>query len=116
MTTPISLPPAFSGLDPLAAIWALPTEDARTALRLAATKDELQSLYNGVLPQLDEILAYLDTFKLGHFPPDALCLFRLALAFVEVAPHAELYKGNNQVPYSFDNSRFKAQHGAEIQG
>jgi len=29
-----------------------------------------------------------------------------------VAPHIELYRGDPKVPYSFDEARFVADHGA----
>jgi len=110
--TDLSLPKSFEALEPLLASWALPTQDARQQRRINASRGELQAFYAAMLPRLEEILAYSDKFPLGELPPDAARLFNLALSLAEVAPHIELYRGDPKVPFSFDESRFVADHGA----
>src|SRR5207302_9519159 len=47
-----TLPADFSDLEPFAD-WAIPTERARYAKRLASTMDELQTFYDAALPRLE---------------------------------------------------------------
>ncbi|NNM00861.1 MAG: hypothetical protein HKO62_08940, partial [Gammaproteobacteria bacterium] len=61
-------PDTFAGLEELAD-WALPTERARVARRRAASRDELQHVYDLVTPELKRALAHLDTFPLDAMPP-----------------------------------------------
>lgn len=111
-----SLPPEFADLEALAAIWALPTENERSALRWRSSKADFQALYDAVAPRLDAMLIALDSHPLAAMPPAFQRLLHLALAFAEATPHVELYKGANQVPISFDNSRFTAEHGDQVYG
>jgi hypothetical protein len=106
-----TLPSAFADLESFVSIWALPTENLRSQKRWKATSQEFNVFYTAFLPRLQAVLEELDKHHLGSMPPDAKRLLHLALAFAEVAPHVELYKGENQVPLSFDNSRFTARHG-----
>lgn len=110
---PVSLPSGFEMLEPLAAGWALPTQNERQRRRIGASREQLQALYDGVLPQLEPILAHVDRYPLGELPADAARLYHLALSLAEVAPHIELYGGNPKVPHSFDEMRFVAEHGAQ---
>ena len=48
-----------------------------------------------------------------ELPPDPQRLFYLAFALAEVAPHIELYRGDPNVPHSFDEERFIAAHGEQ---
>jgi hypothetical protein len=56
-------------------------------------------------------MAHVDKYQLGAMPPAEARLLHLLLAFAESSLHVELYKGDNQVPISFENSRLKAHHG-----
>jgi hypothetical protein len=47
------LPPSFADLEPFAETWCLPMERARYARRLSSTMDEMQSLYDAVLPRVE---------------------------------------------------------------
>ena len=110
--TDLSLPKSFESLEPLVANWALPTQNGRQQRRIGSSRGELRAFYDAMLPRLEDILAYVDKFPLGELPPDADRLFCLALSLAEVAPHIELYRGDPKVPYSFDEARFVADHGA----
>ena len=110
--TDLALPKSFESLEPLVANWAQPTQNGRQQRRIASSRGELRAFYDAMLPRLEDILAYVDKFPLGELPPDAERLFCLALSLAEVAPHIELYRGDPKVPYSFDEARFVADHGA----
>jgi hypothetical protein len=104
----------FAELAPLIADWALPTENQRSELRWNASKDDFERLYNGIMPRLPEILAYLAAIPANDIPEDVKPLFYLMLAFAECAPHTELYRGSPVVPNSFAAHRFAATHGTRI--
>lgn len=106
------LPAEFSDLDALADVWALPTEDERSKVRWASNKDGFQALYDALLDRIEDIMAHLDQYEIGHMPDDARTLYYLALAFAEASPHVEMYKGSPVVPNSFDAERFVATHGS----
>lgn len=101
----------FSELDRFLSVWGLPTEADRSAKRWQATPEEFRDFYQTTLPRLDDLLDYLDQFSIGALPKHALPLYRLALAFAEVAPHCELYGDSNKVPNSFSAQRFQAAFG-----
>lgn len=113
MTT---LPAAFADLEPHAPTWALPTENLRSARRWRSTPAEFKLFYDAMLPRIDAVLTHLDQFSLGALPDAEQRLLHLALAFSEVAPHIELYKGSPEVPNSFEASRFAATHGDVVNG
>ncbi len=110
-----ALPPAFADLEPFVADWALGTEDQRSARRWACGPDDFQAFYDAMRPRMDEVLAHLDQYALDDMPADARDLFRLGLAFAEMAHHVELYGGATKVPNSFDHSRFIATHGDVVE-
>ena len=69
----------------------LPTSVERNSKRLASSMDEINALYNALLPRLEEILAYLDQFSLEEMPQDALRLLFLTLSLAEVSIGVELF-------------------------
>jgi hypothetical protein len=104
------LPAAFADLAPWLD-WALPTADERQAKRLSSTSAGLRQFYDGVLPQLEAILAEVDRHPLGALPAELQPIYNMALSLAEVAPHIELYNGAVGVPYAFEEGRFIAVHG-----
>lgn len=112
MTTQNLLPDEFNALEPLVSQWALPTQNERQQRRITSTRPALKSFYDAMLPQLPAILKKLDEFPLGQLPEKESRLMALALSLAEVAPHIELYGGDPNVPYAFDEARFVAEHGA----
>jgi hypothetical protein len=110
-----TLPTEFESLAPLAAKWALPSQDERQSTRLHASATELRAFYNAMLPHLEAALAYVDTFPLGQLPEESAVLFRMLLSMAEIAPHVELYRGDPKVPHSFDERRFIAEHGELVE-
>lgn len=84
------LPICFSDLEQFAQ-WALPTSTERNRKRLGSSMDEINALYNALLPRLEEILAYLDQFSLEEMPQDARRLLFLSLSLAEVSIAVELF-------------------------
>lgn len=108
-----NLPKEFAALEPLVEAWALPTQDARQTKRRTSSIETLQQFYDAVVPLLPQILAHVDEYPLGELPPDTMRLFYMSLALAEVAPHIELYRGDPNVPHSFEEERFVAVHGEQ---
>ena len=106
-----SLPKKFVDIEYLVPEWALVTQNERQTRRARSTKGELQALYGALAPNLDAILEHVDQYPLGEMPPDTERLFFLALMLAEISPHVELYRGDPNVPHSFDETRFVAVHG-----
>lgn len=113
MAEPKSLPAGYEELEPYAALWAHPTEDARNARRWRASAEEFASFYTAMMPRLDAILEELSGYSLDGMDPAQRNLFCLAAAFAEAAPHHELYGGSAAVPHSFSAHRFAPRHGAK---
>ena len=111
--TATSLPPGFEALAGFVADWALDTQAARYAKRRATSAADLKILYDAMLPHMQAILAELDRFPLGALPESHHALYALALSVAEIAPHAELYRGNPLVPYAFEESRMRSWHDDE---
>jgi hypothetical protein len=101
----LRLPDRFRDLEPIAAVWALPTEAERHARRLAGTIAELRALYDQLFPRIEDILAYLSEFALDSLTPEGQHLLHLTFALAEIAPAVELY-GQVTVPDGYDSRRF----------
>jgi hypothetical protein len=84
------LPSGFSDLERFAD-WILPTSGERNRKRLESSMDDLNALYNALLPKLEEIFAYLDRFSLEEMPQDAQRLLFLSLSLAEVSIAVELF-------------------------
>ena len=88
---PMLLPAEFAELEPFAD-WAVPTERARYARRIASTMGELQAFYDAAFPRIDEALAYLDQFSLDAIPDDATRLLWLYCALMTVSFPVEVWR------------------------
>jgi hypothetical protein len=84
------LPSGFSDLERFAD-WMLSTSVERNSKRLRSSMDEVNALYNALLPRLEQILAYLDKFSLEEMPQDAQRLLFLSLSLAEVSIAVELF-------------------------
>jgi hypothetical protein len=85
------LPAEFADLEPFAD-WAIPTEGARYAKRLASSIDELQSFYDAAFPRLDDAMEHLDAFELDSMPEDATRLLWLCCSLVTVSFPVEVWR------------------------
>jgi len=86
-----TLPADFADLEPFGA-WAIPTERARYAKRLASTMDELQAFYDAAFPRLDAAMAYLEQFGMDGTPEDAQHLLWLFCSLVTVSFPVEVWR------------------------
>jgi hypothetical protein len=85
------LPAEFADLEAFAD-WAIPTEKARYAKRLASTMDELQAFYDAAFPRLESATAYLGQFDVDALPDDAKRLLWLYCALVTVSFPVEVWR------------------------
>lgn len=104
-TTQFALPKGYEDLAWLAD-WALPTEKQRHGKRVRTPLDELQRVYDALLPRIEPAIAYLDQFPIHDLPPAEANLMLLTLVFVEVSPSVELLHSPT-VPDGFEPSRFE---------
>ena len=86
------LPGDFSDFEPFADAWCLATERERWAQRMASTMDEMQALYDAMLPRVPDAIAFCDQFPLDGMPDDAINLLRLIYSFVIVSFPVELWR------------------------
>ena len=86
------LPEPFADLEPLAADWALPSQDERYAKRLASTQEELQAFYDAVFPRLAESTDYLCGIDLADISDEDQHLVWLFSALVNAAFPVEVWR------------------------
>ena len=99
---PNILPADFADLEPFAD-WAIPTERARYAKRMASTMDELQAFYDAAFSRLEDAMAYLDQFAIDELPGDATRLLWLFCALTTVSFPVEVWR-QPKVPDSGSSS------------
>ena len=105
------LPEGFESLESWVEAWAMSTQNLRWDKRLASTRAELLEFHGALLPHLENILDHVDQYDIGKLPEKSARLFDLALMLAEISPNVELYDGDPNVPYSFEERRFVAVHG-----
>ena len=86
------LPSAFSDLEPFAEAWCLATERERYAKRLDSSMEEMQALYDAILPRVEDAIAYCDGFPFDDSPEDARRLLLLLYSFVTVSFPIEVWR------------------------
>lgn len=101
------LPEAFADLEPWAAGWAQPDEGTRQRKLIASDIGELRAFYDAMLPRLEAVITYLDTFALDAMPAEAKRLFDLAQTFVECAHPIELRWPRTEIDDPPINCRFE---------
>ncbi|VCU68712.1 hypothetical protein PIGHUM_00770 [Pigmentiphaga humi] len=101
------LPPRFAGLEHLVDEWALPSEKARAHKRVATDIEVSRRFHGEVLPHVEPIIQYLNTFPNdpGALPPDALRLYRLAQMFMEVSAPIDLEWDSSDIEDVFPMER-----------
>lgn len=110
----IVLPEAFQKLQPFVADWALGTPNERQRRRIGSHTQQLRNFYDAIMPQMVDILAFLDQYPLSELPEEHLGLYWMSLSLAEVAPHIELYRGDTGVPYAFEEARFVSEIGLVV--
>ena len=99
------LPEQFADLEGLVGEWSLATERKRNKKRLSSSMAEIQSVYEALLPRMNEIMGYLNQYPLDGMPDDARHLFYLTLSLAEITPAVELYKSPSVID-GFPPDRF----------
>jgi hypothetical protein len=85
------LPADFADLEPFAD-WAIPTERARYAKRIASTMAQLQAFYDAAFPRLDASTEYLRKVALDDIAEDDKHLLWLFCSLVTVAFPVEAWR------------------------
>ncbi|WP_372723690.1 hypothetical protein [Immundisolibacter sp.] len=106
------LPASYRHLEPWVDRWALASQAERETTRRASTGAQLKAFYDALVGEGDGIVAHLNALPLDQLPAPEQRLLCLMLSLAEVAPHVELYRGDPRVPFSFEEERFIAEHGA----
>jgi hypothetical protein len=88
---PNILPPDFADLEPFAD-WAMPTERARYAKRVASGMSELQDFYDAAFPRLEAATPYLEQLSLDDITEEEKRLLWLFCALVTVAFSVEAWR------------------------
>jgi len=107
LTSRAVLPKEFSDLTDLVEEWALETPQALNSKRLNSTIEQLDSLYSRLDQRMVSIMCYLQKFSVSEETSDADdSLYRLARAFMEIAPAVELFR-DPDIPDGFPSEKFK---------
>ncbi len=106
------LPASYRHLEPWVERWALASQVERETTRRASTGAQLKAFYDALVAEGDGIVAHLNALALDQLAAPEQRLLYLMLSLAEVAPHVELYRGDPRVPFSFEEERFIAEHGA----
>ena len=95
----MSLPQAFSGLEPFVADWALPTRAQRYDARLSKPFDELVRFYDAMAPRAEDAIAYLNGLDIDELPDDATTLLNMLYSMILVSYAVNVFK-QNRIPDS----------------
>jgi hypothetical protein len=98
------LPAAFVALEPFVG-WAIPTETGRMLRRADSSQAEIIAFRDGMMRDLDAIIAHLDEFQLGSMPEPEARLYAMLMSLAEIAPAVEFYQQPNVID-GFDPRRF----------
>ncbi len=99
------LPDGFAELEPFEAGWALESEAARNAKRLATPIEEIREFYEIMLRHMDAVVARLSAYRIDALPEAEKSLYQLALSLMEVAPAVEIHDAPD-VPDAIEAHRF----------
>ena len=110
-----SLPASFVDLEIFVPEWALKSEAARFQKLHQVTLAQLRLFYDALLPRMEEILLYLNQYKIQELPTDAKILFHLAMTFAETAHPIDLNWADVDFPdaYPWDKFEFRTVSTAE---
>lgn len=85
------VPQDFAELDRFVSDWAQPDRNARYAMRLAKTMDELGEFYDAIGARAEEAMCYLDQFDINDLPDDADNLLQLLYSMILVSYAVNAY-------------------------
>ncbi len=87
----VALPHQFSELAPYSD-WVRETWRERYEKRLASSMDEMQAFYDAIMPRLQEIVDYCDSFELNDLPEPVRNVLLLTFALCEVSFPVESWR------------------------
>ena len=90
----MSLPEQFSELEPHVEKWDLPDYNARYAVRLASSMEELRDFYAAMLERAEDIKSYLDRKSFDQYGEEDRRLARLMFAVSVVGPAVDIYRSS----------------------
>jgi len=101
------LPPQFIGLEVLVDEWALAHEKDRAHKRVSTGIHASRRFHAAVMPYMEEIIQYLNTFpdEPDALPPDVLRLYRLAATFMEISAPIDLEWDSSDIEDVFPMNR-----------
>jgi hypothetical protein len=86
------LPAQFKELEEFDS-WILKSDAERIDRRLTMSQPELVSFYNGMLPHIGKIMAYLRERPIGAVSPEDDSLLKLMYSLADVSVAVEVYEG-----------------------
>ncbi len=95
----MSLSKQFSDLASFVEKWDLPDYNARYAMRLSSSMEELKEFFSAMLGRAEDIKAYLDGIDFSQYSEADKRLARLMFALGVVGPAVEIYR-RQRVPDS----------------
>ncbi|SPB18576.1 hypothetical protein NOV72_05776 [Caballeronia novacaledonica] len=101
------LPEAFAELNEFVGTWALASETGRTTQRHTVGMPAIVAFKDAMLPRVDELVAWLNQYRLDSLPDEAKTAMYLLLSFAEIAPAVEFYQQPNVID-GYDPFRFAA--------
>lgn len=87
---PVALPAGFEDLARFRD-WMVPTDRGRVERRLSVPFPEVRAFYDGILPELGRLMAYLQTRPATDVSAEDANLLNLALSLVEISNAVEIY-------------------------
>ncbi|MDE0062272.1 MAG: hypothetical protein OXP09_17300 [Gammaproteobacteria bacterium] len=88
----MSLPERFSELETYVEKWDQPDYNARYAVRLASSMEELRDFYAAMLERAEDIKSYLDRKSFDQYQDEDRRLARLMFAVSVVGPAVDIYR------------------------
>ncbi len=88
----MSLPERFSELETYVEKWDRPDYNARYAVRLASSMEELRDFYAAMLERAEDIKSYLDRKSFAQYQDEDRRLARLMFAVSVVGPAVDIYR------------------------
>lgn len=87
--------PDFADLKPFVDAWGLDTAAKRLEKRTGSTLEDIEAFYRAIVPRLEEIVEFLNTFPVEQIPAEHLPLSHAALAALEIDDPVNLWRRPN---------------------
>jgi hypothetical protein len=85
------LPAQFADFDRFAA-WIIETQDGRYDHRLASSMEEMQALYDTMMPRLGDVIEYINQYSLDDLPEHVHNLMLLTYSLIQASFAVEAWK------------------------